>query len=180
MRGIFWLVTMAELVVASSLMGCLLRAAKMRLSEPLERGEMRYVNGILGMLFFGLGAIGVIIPILPTTPFLLLASFFFLRSSKRLNDWFVATYLYKRFIANYMETRSLTLRSKFLCASPGVIAMTGLAIILPQWWAKAIFAALTLFEIWYFIFRIKTISSQEARARGRQRVRDCTLAASED
>lgn len=143
--------------------------------DAAERNVLRYINAALGFLFFGLGAIGVIIPILPTTPFLLLASFFFLRSSKRLNDWFVGTYLYKRFIATYMETRSLTLRAKFLCASPGVIAMTVLAFVLPQWWAKLIFASLTLFEIWYFIFRIKTISCEEAKTRGQQRVRNLTL-----
>ena len=89
----------------------------------------RYLYAGLGLLFLGLGAIGVIIPIIPTTPFLLLTSFFFLRSSERLNTWFEGTRMYKRFIANFMETRSLTLRAKILCAAPGVTAMPMLALV---------------------------------------------------
>ena len=125
---------------------------------------------LLGLLFLGLGAIGVIIPIIPTTPFLLLTSFFFLRSSERLNTWFEGTRMYKRFIANFMETRSLTLRAKILCAAPGVTAMPMLALVVPQWWLKAILIGLTVFEIWYFIVRIETVSVEEARARGKARV----------
>lgn len=98
----------------------------------------RYLYAGLGLLFLGLGGIGVIIPIIPTTPFLLLTSFFFLRSSERLNTWFEGTRMYKRFIANFMETRSLTLRAKILCAAPGVTAMPMLALVVPQWWLKAI------------------------------------------
>lgn len=131
---------------------------------------MKYINGVLGLLFFGLAAVGAVVPVLPTTPFLLLAAFFFLRSSKRLNDWFLGTRLYKRYVATFMETRSMTLRSKFLCAAPGVIAMSVLAVFLPQLWAKVILVALVIFEIWYFIFRIKTISVEEAREQGLRRV----------
>ena len=122
----------------------------------------RYLYAGLGLLFLGLGGIGVIIPIIPTTPFLLLTSFFFLRSSERLNTWFEGTRMYKRFIANFMETRSLTLRAKILCAAPGVTAMPMLALVVPQWWLKAILIGLTVFEIWYFIARIETVSVEEA------------------
>ena len=107
---------------------------------------------------------------MPTTPFLLLASFFFLRSSKRLDDWFHGTRLYKRYLANFVENRVMTLRTKFLCMAPGVGIMSVLAVVLPQWWAKALLVALVIFELWYFAFRIKTISVDEARRRGEERL----------
>lgn len=130
---------------------------------------MRIINGTLGLLFFGLGALGAILPVLPTTPFLLLASFFFLRSSKRLDEWFHGTRLYKRYLSNFMENRVMTLRSKLLCMAPGIVIMAALAVVLPQWWAKALLVALIAFELWYFTFRIGTVSVEEARQRGRAR-----------
>ena len=64
----------------------------------------RYLYAGLGLLFLGLGGIGVIIPIIPTTPFLLLTSFFFLRSSERLNTWFEGTRMYKRLARRLFRT----------------------------------------------------------------------------
>lgn len=130
---------------------------------------MRIINGALGLLFFGLGALGAILPVLPTTPFLLLASFFFLRSSRRLDEWFHGTRLYKRYLSNFMENRVMTMRSKLLCMAPGVIIMAVLAVVLPQWWAKGLLVALVIFELWYFAFRIGTVSVEEARQCGRAR-----------
>ena len=51
----------------------------------------KYIYITVGLIAFALGAIGVALPILPTTPFLLLASFCFARGSEKFNIWFAQT-----------------------------------------------------------------------------------------
>lgn len=133
---------------------------------------MKYVNAALGLLFFGLGALGAFLPVLPTTPFLLLASFFFLRSSTRINEWFCSTKLYKRYLSNYAEKREMTLRSKLMLMAPGIVAMTVCLFLFPQWWVKAVMVFFIALEIWYFAARIKTISPEQARAYGVRRLEE--------
>jgi uncharacterized membrane protein YbaN (DUF454 family) len=67
---------------------------------------------ILGLVFLGLGILGIIVPLLPTTPFLLLASACFVRGSKRFEIWFKGTSIYKNHIEAFLQKREMTLRKK--------------------------------------------------------------------
>lgn len=67
---------------------------------------------VLGFLCTGLGAVGTVLPILPTVPFLLAAMFCFARSSERLHDWFVGTKLYKRNLENFVKNRKMERKVK--------------------------------------------------------------------
>lgn len=73
---------------------------------------VRYLYIILGVIFLSLGVIGVFLPILPTTPFLLLTSFCFLRSSKRLYNWLINHRIFGVFIYNYLTYKSATKNTK--------------------------------------------------------------------
>ena len=69
---------------------------------------------ILGIVLMTLGIIGIFIPILPATPFLLAASWFFIRSSRKLNQWLLSHRLFGRYILNYSRYRAVDLKSKQL------------------------------------------------------------------
>lgn len=67
---------------------------------------------IVGCISVVLGAIGAVIPFLPSVPFLLLAAFCFARSSERLNTWFTDTKLYQDNLADYTAGRGMTKKAK--------------------------------------------------------------------
>ena len=75
----------------------------------------------LGILFVGLGAIGVVIPGLPTTPFLILAAACFIRSSQRLYDWLIKNKTFGPYLKDYREGKGIPKKAKILAVSMIII-----------------------------------------------------------
>lgn len=67
---------------------------------------------VAGTLFLGLGIIGIILPLLPTTPFLLLAAYCYIRGSERVHTWLLGNKWFGEYIKNYQEKRGIPLRIK--------------------------------------------------------------------
>ena len=72
----------------------------------------KYLLIALGSLSLGLGAVGVAIPVLPTTPFLLIALYCYLRSSQRLYDWLIHHRLFGTYLYNYVTYRAVSRSTK--------------------------------------------------------------------
>ncbi|MCI0683139.1 MAG: YbaN family protein [Gemmataceae bacterium] len=68
----------------------------------------------LGLLFVGLAALGTVLPLLPTTPFLILASACFVRSAPRLNAWLLRTRLFGPLLRDWQHHRRVSRRVKHL------------------------------------------------------------------
>jgi len=67
-----------------------------------------------GTLSTGLGIIGIFVPILPTTPFLLLAAACYMRSSERFYRWLTSNRIFGAYVSNYIEGRGMPIRIKVL------------------------------------------------------------------
>lgn len=119
---------------------------------------------ILGCVCVSMGAVGAIVPVLPTFPFMMLAAFCFARSSERLDRWFKNTKLYKDNLADFAAGKGMTRRAKVrimitvtLFMSIGFVMMglngivTGCVVLGLVW----------VFHVIYFIFGIKTIPASE-------------------
>lgn len=83
---------------------------------------------VLGFLMLLLGGIGVVMPMLPTVPFLLLASICFMKGSERINRWFEGTDLYKKYVVTFREHKGMTLSMKLKIIIPVYIMLIGLFI----------------------------------------------------
>jgi len=87
-----------------------------------------------GVLSVGLGTAGIFLPILPTTPFLLLAAACFIRSSERLYQWLISHRWFGPYIKNYREYNAITARTK--------------AVVLILLWATLGYSALWVVNGW--------------------------------
>lgn len=112
---------------------------------------------LLAFLFLGLGFVGVMLPVLPTTPFLLLASFFFAKGSPKFNRWFLSTKLYKNHLEEFIETRSMTLKKKLLIVIPVSIMLFTSAFMMEKISLRILIISLILFIYYYFSFQINTV-----------------------
>lgn len=115
---------------------------------------------ILGCIGLILGAVGVIVPMLPAFPFLLLAAFGFARGSERLHSWFVSTRLYKNNLETYVRGQGMTRRTKHrIIASVTVLILISMSIlaICELYWVWSILIAVWAFHILYFVFGVKTL-----------------------
>ena len=80
--------------------------------KPPRRFVPRWILVLVGVLSVGLATAGIVVPLLPTTPFLLLAAACFVRSSDRLHRWLLGHRVYGPIIRGYREHRALPASSK--------------------------------------------------------------------
>ncbi|NLK22205.1 MAG: DUF454 domain-containing protein [Epulopiscium sp.] len=125
----------------------------------------------LGFLFLITGVIGVIIPILPTTPFLLGASFFFVRGSKLINKWFLSTRLYKNNLKDFVESRAMASKTKVKILFFATILLLFAIYLLNNIHGRIVIICVMLYKYYYFIFCIKTIRQDNSWGKKRVRLR---------
>jgi uncharacterized membrane protein YbaN (DUF454 family) len=88
------------------------------------RGMRRVLYVALGLFFVGLAVLGVLLPVLPTTPFVLLASYFFVRSSPQLHTWLLRSRVFGGFLRDWQRHRAVRPRVKVTAVVVMLLAVT--------------------------------------------------------
>lgn len=113
---------------------------------------------VVGCLSLSLGAIGAVLPILPTVPFLMLSAFCFAKSSEKLHSWFISTKLYKKNLESFVKGEGMTVKTKVKIMSAVTILMAiGFIMMSRVPVGRAILAIVWVCHVVYFVFRVKTL-----------------------
>ena len=111
---------------------------------------------VIGTLSVALGILGIFLPILPTTPFLLLAAYCYARSSERFYQWLLNNRWFGEYIRNYREGRGMPLREKIVTIA--VLWLTiGFAVVfaVSAWWGRLVLVGIAT-GVTIYIIRLKT------------------------
>ena len=111
---------------------------------------------ILGIISLVLGIIGIFLPLLPTTPLLLLTSFCFLKSSDRLNKKFMQSKIYKKYVKKFKEQGGMTLKAKLTLTIPVSLLLLFMFITIDSSIMRMIIAIMWLAKVIVFT-KMKTI-----------------------
>jgi hypothetical protein len=113
---------------------------------------VRALYAAAGFVFLALGVLGVFLPLLPTTPFVLLAAACFIRSSRRLHAWLLGTRLFGPLIHEWEQHHSIPYRTKIYA----IVLMTAtftasIVFFVRPPWLKAVLAVVCVaLAIWMY------------------------------
>ncbi|MBM3495817.1 MAG: DUF454 domain-containing protein [Armatimonadetes bacterium] len=115
----------------------------------------------VGWALVGLGAVGLVVPLMPATPFLLLAAWCFARSSPRFHGWLMRHRVFGQLILAYRERRGMTPRQKAATILSLWLTLGISAVVIPAWWARVVLGAVG-FGVTAHILRMRTRRAQDA------------------
>ena len=128
---------------------------------PMPEKLKRRLFVIAGTIALVLGVVGIILPVLPTTPFLLLAAICYMRGSQRLYN----ALLYNRFVgnhvSNYLEGRGMSLTNKIWTISLLWITILCTAFLVTESLVVRIILAIVLGGVTVHILLIRTLKNKK-------------------
>jgi uncharacterized protein len=109
-----------------------------------------------GFISVGIGVVGVVIPLLPTTPFLLLAAYCFLRGSPRWHAWLLGNRVFGRYIHDYLTQRAVPRRTKIAALVVLWVCLIVSAALVRIWYVALILAVIGI-AVTIHILRLRTL-----------------------
>ena len=133
------------------------RGSEVESSERTLAWPIRVLLWATGTLFVGIGVLGIFLPLLPTTVFLLIAAACYARSSERAYRWLMTNRWFGQYLRNYQEERGATMSSKVITIAVLWIGI-GATIYLTEaaLWLAAVLLVIAV-GVTIHLVRLKTI-----------------------
>ncbi len=110
---------------------------------------------ISGTLSVGLGVLGMFLPLLPTTPFLLLAAYCYARSSPRFYNWLISNRWCGEYIRNYREGKGITRKHKMLAIILLWLTISYSIWVISAWWVRLLLLGIAV-SVSIHLLRLRT------------------------
>ena len=104
---------------------------------------------LLGLIALALGLLGIVLPLLPTVPFILLAAFCFARSSERLHYWLMTHPWFADALTQWQEQRAMRKGLKRKAMIVSALSFSLSIIVVPILWVKGLLFVMALILLWY-------------------------------
>ena len=118
---------------------------------------MKIFLTILGTISLELGILGIFLPLLPTTPLLLLSAALFLRSNRRLYDWLLGHPTLGPYITNFLKHKAIPLRVKIVSVTTVWLTLLYCAFAIAGHWVLSLLFILLAAGISIHILSYKTL-----------------------
>jgi uncharacterized membrane protein YbaN (DUF454 family) len=123
----------------------------------------KYLYAFGGTVSLALGVTGIFIPVLPTTPFLLLSSFCYLRSSEQMYNWLITHKIFGVYIYNYLTFKAIPKKTKV-----GTMIFLWLMLIISMFLVSSMHIRILLIGVGigvtFHLVTLKTLSHEKVKA----------------
>lgn len=116
----------------------------------------KYIFITIGFISLGLGIIGIVLPVLPTTPFLLLSAYLFSKSSEKFYNFLITNKVFGKYIRDYREKKGITLKNKIIVLVFLTITI-GISLMKVESRHLQIFLIVVLLGVSFHILKLRTL-----------------------
>ena len=114
----------------------------------------------LGTISLAIGIIGIFLPLIPTTPLLLLTSYCYISSSEKLSEKFMNTKIYDKYVRNFHEKGGMTLKGKLILTIPVSLLLLFMFITIKSPIMRVVIVVMWVTKVVFFT-KMKTIKIEE-------------------
>lgn len=122
---------------------------------------MRIIYLAVGFAALVLGCVGILLPVLPTTPFLLLAAVCFTKGSKKIDRWFRRTKIYKNHLEGFVEKREMEWKTKAFILMFASVFLLAAFFMMENLYGRTFILGLLILKYYYFTCRVRTVKRTE-------------------